>query len=171
MGERIAYSVEDYSYISENDCKIYQNMFNSEFPTAIDRATIEYAKRRLLTLDDSIKIFTARVITSNDTKLVGIGIVRQSEKEDFVPWLSMVIDRNYQRKGIGAVLVDKAKEYYDKLHGWCTPADGYEREDGSIYPSPLKFYKKHGFKIIKDKVDYVDGLDLVEIAWSKEIEN
>ena len=64
--------------------------------------------------------------------------------------------------------MNKAKELYDNLHEWCTPADGYEREDGSIYPSPITFYQKHGFEKIKEEVNYKEGLNLVEIAWRKE---
>ncbi len=168
MDERIAYSVEDYTNIDEEDCTVYQNMFNSEYPTILDRVTIEYAKRRLLNIDDKIKIITARNITSEGSKLVGLMIIRQSKKEKLVPWFSMVIQRGFQQKGIGTVLVNKAKQLYDKLHGWCTPKDGYTREDGSIYPSPLGFYQKHDFKIRKEKVDYKEGLDLVEIVWRKE---
>ncbi len=168
MEERIAYSIEDYSNISEEDCVTYQAMFNSEYPTLISGATIEYAKERLLNLDSNIKLFTARLISSEGSKLVGLLIVRQSEKENFVPWFSMVINRNYQKKGIGTTLLNRAKSHYETLHGWCTPADGFEREDGTIYPSPLNFYKQHGFEIIKEKVDYIESLDLVEIAWSKK---
>ena len=80
----------------------------------------------------------------------------------------MVIEWSYQRKGIGTVLFNKTKNYYDKLHAWCTPADGYEREDGTNYPSALGFYQKHDFKVMKKKVKYKKILDLVEIAWRKE---
>jgi GNAT superfamily N-acetyltransferase len=169
MEERIVYSVESYADISEVDCENYQTMFNSEYPILISRATLQDCKDRLLDTKKPTRIFTARSIKSEGSRLVGLIIVKpEHEKQENIPWLSMVIQREYQRKGIGSTLLEKAKQYYEVLHGWCTPDDGYEREDGSIYPSPLDFYKKHGFKVVRESVDLVEGLDLVEIAWCKE---
>ena len=168
MEERIVYSVDYYTDINEDDCLNYQHMFNAEYPTIIKRATLDYCKERLLNTENPVRIFTARSIQSEGSKLIGLIVVRQKDGAEEVPWISMVIHRDYQRKGIGSTLLEKAKQYYDTLHGWCTPADGYEREDGSVYPSPLNFYKKHGFKIVKENVNDVEGLDLVEIAWRKE---
>lgn len=167
MEERIVYSIDSYIDINEDDCVNYQHMYNSEYPKIIDRASLQDCKNRLLDTEKPAKIFTARSIQSEGSKLIGLIIVRPKKGEENIPWFSMVIQREYQRKGIGTILIDMAKQHYEKLHGWCTPADGYEREDGSTYPSPLGFYKKHGFKIIKKNVNDVDGLDLVEIGWSK----
>ena len=85
MEEKIVYSVEEYSDISENDCISYQNMYNSEYPTIEDRMSPDQAKERLLCVTDKMKIFIARLLLSEGSKLIGLIIVRQTKKREIYP--------------------------------------------------------------------------------------
>lgn len=82
-------------------------------------------------------------------------------------WFGLLIDIGYQRSGIGSELIGNAKLKNSVLNGWVIEASTYEKEDGSIYESPIDFYVKNEFKPIGRDVFEENNIDVIKIRWSK----
>lgn len=80
-------------------------------------------------------------------------------------WFAMIIEREMQGKGAGTKLVENAKKINTSLKGWVAQDDSLTRNDGSISPSPISFYKPSGFEIT-DKTWETEALKTVKIKWS-----
>lgn len=67
------------------------------------------------------------------------------------------VNGNYQNKGIGTALLNKAKEEKEKL-----TLNVYEKNRKAI-----KFYEKNGFKIVKEAVDKETNEKEYRMIWNK----
>lgn len=82
-------------------------------------------------------------------------------------WFSIIINKNHQKRGIGRMLLNKAKEGYIVLNGWVVDKDSYLKQDGSPYSSPLGFYQKNGFEVLPEIRLSNEKLSAVKIRWTK----
>ena len=78
----------------------------------------------------------------------------------------MIIDSGMQGQKIGTSLLSKAKSEYPELYGWVVDHSKYKRVNGYIYRSPIDFYLKNGFQIIKNSRHEEDDLSVIKIYWS-----
>ena len=67
------------------------------------------------------------------------------------------VNSNYQKKGIGTALLNKAKEEKEEL-----TLNVYEKNRKAI-----KFYEKNGFKIVKEAVDKENNEKEFRMIWNK----
>ena len=67
------------------------------------------------------------------------------------------VNSNYQNKGIGTALINKAKEEKEEL-----TLNVYEKNREAI-----KFYEKNGFKIVKEAVDKENNEKEFRMIWNK----
>ena len=81
-------------------------------------------------------------------------------------WFALIVDASFQRQGIGEKMLSKMKTLEDKVYGWMTPHNRYEKANGEKYLSPKGFYEKHGFAIT-DEVFDTDILSTVKIVWQR----
>ena len=87
---------------------------------------------------------------------------RQEER-----WIVMLVDPTQQKKGLGALLLNNAKQDEAELNGWVIDHNKDRKENGDLYPSPLNFYVRNGFEVLKD-IRFDDGkLSAVKIKWIK----
>jgi len=80
-------------------------------------------------------------------------------------WFALILDRQYQGRGLGSRLMDHLKTQHPALCGWVADTDRYVRADGSPYPSPLMFYLKNGFEIQLQQRLELPQLSAVKICW------
>lgn len=81
------------------------------------------------------------------------------------PWFAMILDSKIQGKGWGTQLLNLAKENADTLNGWVIDHDRDLKVDGSVYKSPLAFYKKNGFDLIASERLELENISAVKIKW------
>lgn len=75
--------------------------------------------------------------------------------EDYIE--GIFVNSNYQNKGIGTALLNKAKEEKEEL-----TLNVYEKNRKAI-----KFYEKNGFKIVKEAVDKETNEKEFRMIWNK----
>ncbi|MHA1973435.1 MAG: GNAT family N-acetyltransferase [Candidatus Hodarchaeales archaeon] len=152
--------------VDEEIITLYTRWWNSEYPVIIDRNTVKGVQRTFMKNTEHWDLLVAKKKSTNES--VGLLVLQHEFLNDRKNWFTIVIDRKYQRKGIGSKLIEKAKQLVDQLHGWVIPFNDYKKEDGSYYKSPINFYLKLGFKIGDDYYVEKKDLHLVEVYWEPE---
>lgn len=84
-------------------------------------------------------------------------------------WFAIIIDSTAQRQGIGSGLLYHAKQQYPTLNGWVADHNNDVKSNGEPYLSPLQFYVKNGFEVLRDTRLENDHLSLVKITWSAPV--
>jgi GNAT superfamily N-acetyltransferase len=82
-------------------------------------------------------------------------------------WLSIIIDKTHQRKGLGHLLLNLIKDKETHLSGWVIDHPNDVKENGDPYVSPLPFYIHHGFVAIPQTRLEDDKISAVKIQWRK----
>ena len=86
---------------------------------------------------------------------------------DGARWFSIILDSSIQGKGLGSQLLNAAKKEEIELNGWATDHERDVRADGQAYASPIGFYLKNGFEVLKG-TRLEQGLNsLVKIQWKR----
>ena len=168
MKEDVVIALEKSSDFSDQDCLAYQAMRNEEYPTILEPATLEHSEKWLRNPTRPSKYVTIRDKSDNPPSLVGVLLFADHYDYPGCTWFSMVIKRDFQRRGLGRKLLEIVKSYSDELRAFCVEHNNYVKADGSVYPSPLDFYKKHGFFVGKNILKTESGLECVEIVWKKK---
>lgn len=76
------------------------------------------------------------------------------------------MESTQQRSGIGTRLLEKLKDQEKEVFAWIITRNDYLKADGSVYPSPERFYRKAGFQVASQEVN--DGkLSTVKIHWKE----
>lgn len=63
---------------------------------------------------------------------------------------SILVKDNYQGKGFGKLLVNRLKRDLGEFYGWVIDHDGYLKQNGKTYLTPITFYQKTGFEVLRD---------------------
>jgi GNAT superfamily N-acetyltransferase len=82
-------------------------------------------------------------------------------------WLSIIIDKEHQRKGLGHLLLNLIKEKETHLSGWVIDHPNDVKENGDPYVSPLPFYIHHGFIALPQTRLENEKISAVKIQWRK----
>ncbi len=83
-------------------------------------------------------------------------------------WFAILIDSNCQRKGLGTKLLTLARKSESELNGWVVDHNNDIKSNGDIYPSPLRFYLKHGFNLLDDNRLEMEYFSAVQVQWKKK---
>ena len=81
-------------------------------------------------------------------------------------WFAMIVDGNFQGKGLVRQLLKKAQAKNKSLLGWAVDHDRYTKADGSPYPSPIGFYLKNSFELLPDQRFENEQLSAAMIQWN-----
>ncbi len=87
-------------------------------------------------------------------------------ERDGETWFAMILDREVQGKGYGSRLLAEAGNLTGILNGWAIDAEGYQKADGSPYPSPLDFYRKRNFEVLQERIEL--PFAAVKVRWKQE---
>ncbi|MEM6734368.1 MAG: GNAT family N-acetyltransferase [Myxococcota bacterium] len=138
-----------------------RKMWNAEFPVGIGHADDASLERYFESLENRLHY----VVRARDTQLAGwLATFDRSEER----WFAMIVAREHQRAGLGSQLLRAAQqENVESLSGWAVDSDRFRREDGSVYPSPLRFYASHGFIACPEERFESEVLSTVRIRWSR----
>lgn len=136
------------------------HLWNREYPKLLGHKDKLSFKVFLSQLDD----VEHQLVEDENNDVVAWLFQFRREKEN---WFGLIIDRDYQKSGIGSELIRSAKLKNNKLNGWVVEESIYEKEDGTIYNSPLEFYLKNEYKPIGHDIFESNNIKVIKIRWSK----
>lgn len=130
---------------------------NNQFKDAYKPETLETRKKNIATMDDKNTIFVARV----DGKV--IGLLRVMIEKENNRLRAFYILPEFQGKGIGTKLFEKAKEFFDL--DLCTFVNV-----ATYNTSAINFYKKLGFIDTGKRANFEmkDGPTIPEMEMCRE---
>jgi GNAT superfamily N-acetyltransferase len=125
--------------LNDSEKKQIRAIWNNEYPLSIAHATIESFENYLSSLENPTHFLALEKET-----IVAWGVTFDRENER---WFALIIDRNFQGKGLGKELLQHMKRKEHILNGWVVIKNDSLRSDGTPYPLPLDFYLKKGFQL------------------------
>lgn len=144
--------------LKEEEKKFLMDLWNREYPARLGFENMAQLDAYLGELKNPV-----HYIVAADKALVAWGatFLRDGEK-----WFAMIIDVNHQRAGLGSRLLQLLKENKQELNGWVIDHHSDFKSNGQTYNSPLDFYLKNDFEILKDTRLETDRLSAVKIKWN-----
>jgi hypothetical protein len=133
-------------------------LWNEEYPAQLKYEHMEDFDRYLDALSDK-----THLLGIDDTgRVIGwaLSFIRNGER-----WFAIIIHRTAQAKGKGAAMLGALKARGERLAGWVTDHERYQKSDGTPYPSPLGFYLRNGFTVRQDVRLELEKLSAVRIDW------
>jgi len=141
--------------------RVVMELWNKEYPRGLAHKSIESFEGYLGSLSEP----TFLLALENDT-VVGWAALFAREAQW---WFAIILDETQQGKGLGTRLLSLLKEKTTLLYGWVIDSHTEIRKDGSLYRSPLEFYRKNWFFVLEDQRLELENLSAVKIRW--ELEN
>jgi GNAT superfamily N-acetyltransferase len=140
----------------QKEC-IYK-LWNEEYPSAITYNSISQLDNYL----DALTGLTHYFGVDTDDAIVCWAITFMRDNEN---WFAIIVDKNFQGKGIGSSILNHLKEYNSELSGWVIDKGEYLKSDGSAYKAPLHFYLKNGFELVENVLLDIPQMKAVKICW------
>ena len=135
-------------------------LWNSEYPKSLSFGSIKDMDGFM----DGLEEKTNLLLVQDETTLAWMGVfTRQQER-----WFSILVNGEYQGKGLGKMLLDEAKAVEASLNGWVLDHNRDKKIDGDPYYSPLSFYLKNEFDVYPEVRFEQNGISAVKINWTKE---
>ena len=135
-------------------------LWNQEYPAQLRMETIEDFDQYLSGLTDASHI----LYTGEANHIPGWAFKFTRNKEK---WFAIILDYRIHGQGIGSMLLNQLKENETELNGWVIDHDRYKKNNLETYVSPLSFYLKNGFVIVKDTRLESAHLSAAKILWNK----
>jgi len=83
-------------------------------------------------------------------------------------WFVTIVDTSEQRKGYGSALLSEVKKYETEINGWVMDKNEAVKADGAVYRSPVGFYLKNDFEILKEIRLENETMSAVKIRWRRK---
>ena len=104
------------------------------------------------------------LIEGNDSRIMGWAFTFDRDADR---WFSMIIDSEFQRQGLGRIMLNLLKENEDRLNGWVIDHSNDFKQNGEPYLSPLSFYTRNGFVAIPEIRFENEKISAIKIEWRK----
>lgn len=137
------------------------SLWNSEYPKRIGYSKILEFEVYLKGLEEA-KHF---LLVSELNQVLGWAFVFVREKEN---WFGIILNSKEKRKGFGSLLLEELKKEKSSLNGWVIDHSNDIKQNGEPYSSPLEFYLKNGFLIIKNMRLENNVISAVKVKWERE---
>ena len=150
--------IDTYKELNDQQFVQINALWNENYP-------IELQNRFPLLLTDNHIL--NHYIIYKDEKIIGWAVLFEINKEKR---FSIIIDKLYQGKGIGNLLINQLKEEHDLIYGWVVDHNESLLSSGDNYISPLPFYIKNVFEILYERLD-TEMIRAVKILFKRQIFN
>lgn len=127
------------------------DLWNKEYPKDLSLAGVPALDEYLEKLSDKHYL-----LVNEQDRILGWLIYFNRDGERC---FAMILDPKVQGRGLGSALLNKAKEYNSELRGWVIETNEHVKIDGNHYKSPIGFYEKAGFEILRDIVSEKNGIN------------
>ena len=115
-------------------------LWNEEYPVKL--------KDRFPLLLDDVSTHKHYLITDESNNILAWAVA--FEKKEQIRF-SLIVASRYQRKGLGAWLINQLKIAHAEFYGWVIDHHEDLKANGENYTSPLPFYLKQGFELLPDQ--------------------
>lgn len=135
-------------------------LWNNEYPEQLVYNSIDEFEEYLGKLFD----LNHSLLVDNQGRIVGwyFDFVREEQRN-----FAIILDSEYHGKGFGTKLIDYAKGNHKELNGWVIDHDDYKKRSGDNYISPLDFYVKNGFEVIRNEKLATSKITAIKIKWKR----
>ena len=147
------------TYLAPEQKEMICRLWNTEYPKKLAVTTADFNQYLKASTNQ-----THYFILDTTTDIVGWAYTFDRAKER---WLSIIINKVHQRKGLGHLLLNLIKEKETHLSGWVIDHPNDVKENGDPYVSPLPFYIHHGFVAIPQTRLEDEKISAVKIQWRK----
>ncbi len=144
--------------LSQNQEDQINELWDNEYPIKL--------KGRFSTLLNDVENYNYYIIEEIHQKVIAWAV--DFEKENEVRF-SIIVHSKHQGQGLGRILLKTLKDENKILFGWVIDHDNYQKQNGTAYVSPLPFYIKNEFEILKHLRIETDILSAVKIKWCRKM--
>jgi hypothetical protein len=113
-----------------------RRLWNSEYPESLQLETPEDFEHYLENLPEKM-----HYLVMENQHILGWGMTFRRET---ATWFAMILDSSIHGKGIGSQILQRMKLAHKELFGWVIDHGNAPKADGTLYLSPLEFYRKNG---------------------------
>lgn len=133
-------------------------LWNQEYPKDLSLPDVQSFEKYLAGLEDRHHL----LLLDEKDRVKGwlIYFFREDER-----CFAMLLDPGEQGKGLGSRLLNLAKERNTELHGWVIDNSEELKENGQKYRSPIPFYEKNGFEILREVSSAKNNINGIKVRW------
>lgn len=154
----MAYTFETCNVPNTHQLEQMLMLWNTEYPVQLGYQNSEAFEKYLAGLTNKKHIF----LLDANQNLVGWYFRFERDQE---VWFALIISSTIKGTGMGKKLMDKAKSEDNVLNGWVIDHNRDKKADGSPYSSPLGFYIKQEFNVMKDIRLDMEKISAVKVVW------
>lgn len=138
-----------------------RSLWNREYPISIQLKAPKNFEDYLSKLEDHYHI----LVLDNNEQIIGwfFDFIRGKER-----WFAMIVDSNYQGKGLGSELLKRGQSRHVILNGWISDSPDHKKANGETYRLPNRFYTKNGFEIFPEVRLETPALNSIKIQWRRK---
>jgi GNAT superfamily N-acetyltransferase len=133
-------------------------LWNEEYPIKLTG--------RFKQLLEGVKNYNHYIVEDEQQNLSAWAVDFEKEKEIR---FSIIVRSNQKGKGLGSLLLEKLKFENEEFYGWVIDHNNYIKHNGENYITPMPFYLKHGFSILKDCRVATEIISAVKVKWTVKI--
>ena len=146
--------------LSPEDKKQVLRLWNEEFPESLCHPTLKDLEHYLQGLDAPSHL----LMTDAEAHIRGWFVHFLREEQ---PWFVMIVDAAWQGRGYGSGLLRRGREGKSSLCGWVIDHNRALKMNGETYRSPLEFYLKNGFRVVRRVRLELDAISAVKMVWRR----
>ena len=148
------------NHLDDEQKEVIRIFWNKEYPVQLAYKTAADFDKYLGMLNN-VRHY---LLPGDDGTLEGwaFTFLRDDEK-----WFAIILDSKIHGQGKGTLLLNCLKEHESILNGWVIDHDGYQKQDGMPYLSPLRFYEKNDFVVCDHIRLETATLSAAKIVWRK----
>lgn len=139
-------------------------IWNQVYPAQLQHSTVLSFEKYLYPLKNE-----RHILVMDETENITGWLVTFDRKED--RWFAMLLADRAQGQGIGSELLRQAKAANKVLNGWVVDHNSYKRQDGKTYLSPLEFYIKNEFEVLRDNHFEDNKIAVIQVRWEREVKS
>lgn len=137
-------------------------LWNREYPKDLALPDVQSFEKYLAGLEDRHHL----LLLDEKGRVKGwlIYFVREGER-----CFAMLLDPDEQGKGLGSRLLGLAKERNTELNGWVVDNGEELKENGEKYRSPIPFYEKNGFEVLREVSSAKNNINGIKVRWKASV--
>lgn len=144
-----------FAALTDDDLNQVLELWNKSYPIGICYQDLDELKSFLAPLGQK------RHYLIRNGRYIKAWIV--SFDRDRSRWFSIIIDEDFQSKGLGKTLLLHVQNSEPELNGWVVDHNNDLKKDGTPYKSPLRFYLKLGFNVDESQRYEKPGISCVRV--------
>ncbi|KFF07444.1 hypothetical protein [Flavobacterium reichenbachii] len=148
--------------LSVEEKEALRELWNDEYPLRLNCKTTADFEFYLNSLSN-----TKHYLLFNDAdKINGWAFTFLRDQEN---WFAIILDHKTQGKGNGSLLINELKKNNNSLNGWVIDQENEVKQNKEFYISPMPFYIKNDFTVLKEVRIENEKMSGVKINWTNEI--